>query len=151
MSSFTAIGESLTAVTVIANVPVSVPPLPSLTVYVITGTVPFQLALGVKVYVPSAFTTIVPIPGNVVVTPAVKLITVPLTVTDNCVTDKVFPSASVSFVKTLPVAGVSSLTVFVLSVATGASLTAVTVIANVPVSVLFPSVIVYVITGTVPL
>ena len=69
----------------------------------------------------------------------------------NCVTDKVLPSASVSFVKTFPVAGVSSFTVFVLSVATGASFTAVTVIANVPVSELVPSVIVYVITGTVPL
>ena len=32
LSSFTAIGESFTAVTVIANVPVSVPPSPSLTV-----------------------------------------------------------------------------------------------------------------------
>ena len=70
MSSFTAIGESLTAVTVIANVPVSVPPSPSLTVYVITGTVPFQLAFGVKTYVPFALTTIVPTPGMVAVVPA---------------------------------------------------------------------------------
>ena len=97
-------------------------------------------------------TTIVPIPGNVVVTPAVKLITVPLTVTDNCVTESVLLSASVSFVKILPVAGVSSLTVFVLSVAIGASFTAVTVMFNAPVSVPpFPSLTVYVIAGTLPL
>ena len=70
LSSFTVIGESLTAVTVIANVPVSVPPSPSLMVYVITGTVPFQLAFGVKTYVPFALTTIVPTPGMVAVVPA---------------------------------------------------------------------------------
>ncbi len=61
------------------------------------------------------------------------------------------PSGSVSFVKTLPVTGVSSVALTTSSTATGKSLTAVTVIAKVPVSVLVPSVIVYVITGTVPL
>ena len=120
--------------------------------YVITGTVPFQLVFGVNVYVPSALTTIVPIPGNVVVTPAVKLITVPLTVTDNCVTESVLLSASASFVKTFPVAGVSSLIVLVLSVAIGESFTAVTVMFNAPVSVPpLPSLTVYVIAGTLPL
>ena len=58
---------------------------------------------------------------------------------------------SVSLVKTLPEIGVSSVAETTSSTATGKSFTAVTVIANVPVSVLVPSVIVYVITGTVPL
>ena len=45
----------------------------------------------------------------------------------------VFPSASVSFVKMLPVAGVSSVPETISSVATGTSLTGVTVMFNVPV------------------
>ena len=55
------------------------------------------------------------------------------------------PSTSVSLVNTLPVAGVSSATVFVSGVATGASLTAVTVIFNGAVAVAVPSVMVTVI------
>ena len=61
------------------------------------------------------------------------------------------PSTSVSLVNTLPVAGVSSATVLVSGVATGASLTAVTVIFNGAVAVAVPSVIVTVIVGAVPL
>ena len=53
----------------------------------------------------------------------------------NCVTVKVLPSASVSFVKTFPVATVSSKMVCVSSIAVGASLTAATVMAKSPVSV----------------
>ena len=77
-----AFGTSFTAVTVTPKVPVLVPPLPSLTVYVIVGTVPFQFAFGVKVYEPSAFTTIVPIPGIVAVVPAGYVYVVPLTVNE---------------------------------------------------------------------
>ena len=54
-------------------------------------------------------------------------------------------------VNTLPVAGVSSATVLVSGVATGASLTAVTVIFNGAVAVAVPSVMVTVIVGTDPL
>ena len=61
------------------------------------------------------------------------------------------PSTSVSLANTLPVAGVSSATVLVSGVATGASLTAVTVMFNGAVAVAVPSVIVTVIVGTVPL
>ena len=39
LSSFTAIGESFIAVTLMLNVASSVPPLPSLIVYVMSGTV----------------------------------------------------------------------------------------------------------------
>ena len=60
------------------------------------------------------------------------------------------PSTSVSLVNTLPVAGVSSATVLVSGVATGASLTAVTVMFNGAVAVAVPSVIVTVIAGTDP-
>ncbi len=59
--------------------------------------------------------------------------TVPFTVIDNCVNVKVFPSASVSLVNNVPDTGVSSSVVTASSVATGASLTAVTVMFNVPV------------------
>ena len=48
-------------------------------------------------------------------------------------------SVSVSFDKTFPVACVSSLTVFTLSIATGGSLTGATKILNSAVSVEFPS------------
>ena len=61
------------------------------------------------------------------------------------------PSTSVSLLNTLPVAGVSSATVLVSGVATGASFTAVTVIFNGAVAVTVPSVMVTVIVGTVPL
>ena len=54
-------------------------------------------------------------------------------------------------VNTLPVAGVSSATVLVSGVATGASLTAVTVMFKGAVAVAVPSVIVTVIVGTDPL
>ena len=57
----------------------------------------------------------------------------------NCVTVKLFPSTSVSFVKRLPVKGVSSVAFTISSKATGASLTAVTVISKIPVSVALPS------------
>ncbi len=53
----------------------------------------------------------------------------------NCVTVKVLPSGSVSFVKTFPVAVASSNTVTESSVAVGASFTAVTVNAKSAVSV----------------
>jgi len=56
------------------------------------------------------------------------------------VTVKVVPaSTSVSFDNTLPVAGVSSLTVLVSTAGTGASFTAVTVIFKVEVAVAVPS------------
>ena len=101
-----------------------------------------------NVYVPFAFTTIVPTPGIVAVVPA--LYVTPLIV--NEVTDKVFPSASVSFVKTFPEIGVSSFPETTSSVATGASFTGVTVMFNIPVpEPPFVSVAVYVIAGTVPL
>ncbi len=70
MSSFTVIGESFTGVTVIDKVPESVPPSPSLTIYEITGTDPFQFAFGVNVYDPLLLTTIKPTPGIVTVIPA---------------------------------------------------------------------------------
>ena len=60
-------------------------------------------------------------------------------------------SVSVSFDKTFPVAGKSSLTVFTSLFATGGSLTGATKIVNCPVSVELPSDTVYVIVGTVPL
>ena len=53
----------------------------------------------------------------------------------NCVTVKVFPSGSVSLVKTFPVAVTSSNTVMASSVAVGISLTAVTEIDNPAVAV----------------
>ena len=61
------------------------------------------------------------------------------------------PSTSVSLVNTLPVAGVSSGTVLVSGVATGASFTAVTVMSSGAVAVAVPSVMVTVIVGTDPL
>ena len=58
----------------------------------------------------------------------------------NLVTVKVVPaSTSVSFVNTLPVAGVSSLTVFVSAAGVGVSFTAVTVIFKVELAVAVPS------------
>ena len=69
----------------------------------------------------------------------------------NLVTPNVLPSASVSLVNILPVAGVFSATVLVSATATGASLTAVTVIFNGAVAIAVPSVIVTVIVGNVPL
>ena len=66
------------------------------------------------------------------------------------VTLNVLPSTSVSLVNTLPVAGVSSATILVSATATGASLTAVTVIFNGAVAVAVPSVMVTVIVGTDP-
>ena len=119
-------GASFTGVTVTANVPVFVPPFPSLTVYVIVGAVPFQFALGVNVYVPLVFTTTEPTPGIVAIVPAGYVYVVPFTVNEICVTDKVFPSASESFVKTLPEAGVSSATVVESFTVVGTSFTGVT-------------------------
>ena len=70
----------------------------------------------------------------------------------NLVTVNVVPaSTSVSFVNTLPVAGVSSLTVFVSATGVGASFTAVTVIFKFEVAVVVPSLTVYPIVGTDPL
>ncbi len=86
-------------------------------------------------YEPSALTIIVPTPGIDAVVPA--LYVTPLIT--NCVTDKVLPSASVSLVNTLPEIGVSSVAFTTSSVATGTSFTAVTVMANVAVSVCVPS------------
>ena len=58
----------------------------------------------------------------------------------NLVTVKVAPaSTSVSLVNTLPVAGVSSLTVFVSATGVGASFRAVTVIFKVEFAVAVPS------------
>ena len=67
------------------------------------------------------------------------------------VTLNVLPSTSVSLVNTLPVAVVFSPIVLVSGEATGASLTAVTVMFNGAVAVAVPSVIVTVIVGTDPL
>ena len=61
------------------------------------------------------------------------------------------PSTSVSLVNTLPVAVVFSATVLVSGTATGASLTAVTIMSNGADAVAVPSVMVTVIVGTVPL
>ena len=69
----------------------------------------------------------------------------------NEVTVKVFPSTSVSLVKTLPVAGIFCGVVAVSSVTTGASFTAVTTIVNEPSTAFVPSETVYPITGTTPL
>ena len=147
-----AIGASFTAVTVIVNVPVSIPPSPSLTVYVIIGTVPFQLAFGVNVYVPFALTIIVPTAGIETLEPAGYVYVVPPTVNEICVTSRFANgvSVSVSFVKIFPVAGVSSLTVFESLLATGASFTGSTNKLKTAVSVELPSLTVYVINGTVP-
>ena len=57
----------------------------------------------------------------------------------NCVTVNVFPSTSVSFVKTFPEIGVFCGVVAVSSVATGASFTAVTTILNEPSTAFVPS------------
>ena len=59
--------------------------------------------------------------------------------TVNCVTESVLFSRSVSFVRTLPVAAVSSAAEPESSVPTGASLTAVTVKVSVEVEVRSPS------------
>ena len=100
-------------------------------------------------YVPSTLTTNVPTPGIVAVSPAVKVPVTPAIV--NCVTVKVFPSTSVSFVNTLPVAGTFCGVEAVSSVATGASFTAVTTILNEPSTAFVPSDTVYPMTGTTPL
>ncbi len=79
-------------------------------------------------------TTIVPTPGIVAVVPAGYVYVVPLTVNEICVTVNVLPSASESFVSTLPVAAVSSATVLVSLTVAGASLTGVTAIVKSAVS-----------------
>ena len=67
------------------------------------------------------------------------------------VTASVFPSKSVSFVRTFPVAGVSSCVVLISSVAIGASFVGLTTMSINPVSVPpLPSLTVYVISGTSP-
>ena len=65
-----AIGASLTAAIVRVRVAVEVPPLPSDTVYVTTGTVPFQLDTGANVYAPLALSVNVPLPVSVAGAPA---------------------------------------------------------------------------------
>ena len=87
-----------------------------------------------------------PTPERTVVWPA-SLVT-PLTV--KFVTVRVSPSTSMSLVRTLPVATVSSATVFVSVTAIGASFTAVTVRFSVEVEDRLPSVIVTVMAGTLP-
>ena len=78
-----------------------------------------------------------PFPARMAVWPAVFVW--PSTV--NWVTAKVVPvSTSESFVRTLPVAALSSATVTLSSVVTGASLTAVVVSVRVAVEVATPSV-----------
>ena len=71
-------------------------------------------------------------------------------VNEICVTVNVSPSASESLSNTFPVAGVSSFTVTTLSLATGIMFTGSINIFTAPVSVEFPSLIVYEIVGTVP-
>ena len=93
-------------------------------------------------------TSTVPTPGILAVVPA--LYVVPLMVKVETV--KVLPSTSVSFVNIFPETGVSSVAEMISSTATGASLTGVTVIFNVPVpEPPFVSVAVYSIAGTCPL
>ena len=87
-------------------------------------------------YEPSAFTVTVPTPSIVAVAPAVYS-TPPIV---NLVTVKVAPaSTSVSLINTLPVAGVSSLTVCVSEKAVGASFIGVTVIFKVELTLAVPS------------
>ena len=57
----------------------------------------------------------------------------------NCVTVKVLPSTSVSFVNTFPETGVFCGVEAISSVATGASFTAVTTILNEPSTAFVPS------------
>jgi hypothetical protein len=96
----------------------------------------------VKVNVPSELTVIVPTPGIVAGVPTVNgpvnpAIVIPVTV-------RFCPSASESFVTRFPETELVSSVIFIVSsVAIGASLTAVIVIARVPVSVPpFPSLMV---------
>ena len=95
-----------------------------------------------KVNVPSELTVIVPTPGIVAGIPTVNGPVTPAIA--NPVTDKLPPSTSLSLIIRLPViAGPSSRPVKLSFTAIGASLTAVIVIARVPVSVPpFPSLMV---------
>jgi hypothetical protein len=82
-------------------------------------------------------TTNVPTPGIDAVSPALNVPVTPAIV--NCVTVKVFPSASVSLDKTFPVAGIFCGVVAVSFEAIGASFTAVTTILNEPFTAFVPS------------
>src|ERR1051325_11505376 len=123
-ASFTAIGASLTAVTVTVISAVAVPPLPSLIVYPILA-VPTKFVAGVN-------TTLVP-----------EMLAVPL-VGLTLVMVSVSPSTSLSLTSTGMVTRVSSGVVAASFTAIGASLTAVTVtVINAVAVPPLPSLIVY--------
>ena len=129
--------------TVMAKVPLVVPPFPSETAYVITGSVPKYPRTGVNVKVPSSFTITVPTFGISTILPAgyVDAVAVPTPAIVNCVMVKeaVADSTSVSFDNKLPARGVFSRVVSVSLTTTGASFTGVTVKLKFAVLVAVPS------------
>ena len=112
-----ALSGGVLAPTVIATVLVAVPPFPSLIKYVMT-LVPVTLVAGVKVKVPSPLTTTVPRAGGTVAEVMLR----------------VFPSTSVSLPRTLMMTGAFTCVVAVSELATGLSLTEVTVTFTVAVA-----------------
>src|SRR6478609_7904199 len=145
--SLASVNASSTGVTAIVSVDVSVLE-PSLVMYVATGTGPLWLATGVKVYAPPAAIVKVPTPAIVAVEPAANVAVLLATWKLDTVTA---PSTLVVPVRTLLVSGVSSFVVTDSSASVNASSTGVIAMVSVDVSVLEPSLVMYVATGTGPL
>ena len=144
-ASAAATGASFTAETTRFRVEVEVR-LPSETVTTMVGTAPFQLAAGVKRYLPSAPMVRLPRGPRSATVPAAW--STPSTVKPT--TLRRSPSTSRSLARTLPARGASSAPVRVSAAVAGASFKATMAMPSVEVVAMEPSVTVQVTVGTAP-